>query len=504
MESEDVHKLAGLDAGFLYSETSCAPQHIASVQVLELPPDTRIDDFIAAFKRLLVARVHLVPYFTNKLQFVPLNLDHPVWVRDEAFDIDRHVHRIEVPHPGGRKEFEETIAAIHAQPLDRTRPLWEIWVLTDLEGGRIAYYNRVHHACLDGVSGQNAIQAIMDVTPESREVEGPPAGFARRPASHGLADLLIGAIENFARFQIRQASRMLDHAEAAQRVWQRAVDPSKGLGAVAEPAPRTRFNRAIHGARRYATGELPLPEIRAIGRATGTTLNDVFLAICSGALRRYLERTGELPDKSMTAGCPVSLRQRGDQSANNQVTMMFVSLASDEADPVKRLLKIGRSAIQAKSFVAAVGASYDADPAVPGLPGLFGAGATLFEAGGLADSPLLGVPCNLVVSNVPGPREQLYSLGARVLTHYPVSIAAHGQGANITVQSYLDQLFFGITACATALPDADRLRDDMLAAYAEMKERILKAPTALVRRGKPEAATSAPVGAPAPWASEAA
>jgi diacylglycerol O-acyltransferase / wax synthase len=482
-----VQKLAGLDAAFLYSETSKTPQHIASVQVLEVPPDTRVDDFVAAFKRLLVARAHLVPYFTNKLQAVPLNLDHPVWVRDDGFDIDNHVHQIEVPNPGGRREFEATIAQIHAQPLDRTRPLWEIWVLSGLEGGRIAYYNRVHHACLDGVSGQNAIQAIMDVTPEPRPVETAPADFVQRPTSHSLFDLLVGAVENLALFQIRQASRALDHAETVQRLWQRAVDPSKGLGAVMTAAPRTRFNGSVQATRSYATGELPLAEIKAIGRATGTTINDVFLSICSGALRRYLERTGELPETSMTAGCPVSLRQPGDRSTNNQVTMMMVSLASDEADPVKRLLKIGRSAFQAKGFVAAISGSYDANPSLPGLPGLLGAGAAWLESSGLVDGPLLRLPCNLVVSNVPGPREQLYSLGAKVLTHYPVSIAAHGQGANITVQSYLDQLFFGITACAKALPDADRLRDDMMAAYAELKERVLKAPTALVPRGKAEA-----------------
>jgi diacylglycerol O-acyltransferase / wax synthase len=477
-----VHKLAGLDAGFLYNETPRAPQHIASVQVLELPPGTPVAAFIGDFKRQLAERAHLVPYFTNKLQFVPLQLDHPVWVRAEHFDIDDHVRHVEVPQPGSRKEFEAVIAALHAQPLDRSKPLWEIWVLSGLEGGRIAYYHRVHHACLDGVSGQNAIAAIMDVTPEPRVIEPPASGFARRPTVHSAIDMLIGACENMAKFQIRQASRALDHAETLQRLWQRIIDPTKGLGAVAEQAPGTRFNRAVHRARTYATGELSLADVKAIGKATSTTINDVFLAVCSGALRRYLGRRGELPEKSLKAGCPVSLRQRGDDSANNQVTMMMVSFATDEADPVKRLLKIGRSSRQAKGFVAAIAGSYDADLALPGLPGLAGAGAGLMESAELADRPLSGVPCNVVVSNVPGPRQQLYSLGARVLTHYPVSIPAHGQAVNITVQSYMDQLFFGVTACAKALPDADALRDDMLAAYAELKERIIKAPTMLARR----------------------
>ncbi|MFU8815920.1 MAG: WS/DGAT/MGAT family O-acyltransferase [Pseudomonadales bacterium] len=477
-----MQKLAGLDAGFLYNETQRAPQHIASVQVLELPPGAEVFGFIADLKKLLLVRSHLVPYFTNKLQYVPLQLDHPVWVRDEAFDIEHHVRHVEVPQPGGRSEFEATIAKLHEQPLDRSRPLWEIWVLSGLEGGRVAYYHRVHHACLDGVSGQLAIQAIMDVTPEPRAVEPPPPAFARRPKAHSTFDLIVGAMENIAKFQIRQASRLLQHADTAARLWQRSVDPSKGLGAVADEAPRTRLNRPVHNARSYATGELPLGDVKLIGKATGTTINDVFLAICSGALRRYFSRSDELPAKSLIAGCPVSLRQPGDEAGNNQVTMMLVSLASNEADPVKRLLQIGHSSVQAKGFVADVAGSYDTDLALPGLPGLLSAAAGMLESGNLTESALPRLPCNVVVSNVPGPREQLYSLGAKVLTHYPVSIPAHTQGANITVQSYQGQLFFAITACARALPDAAVLRDDMLAAFAELKERVLKTPATLVPR----------------------
>jgi WS/DGAT/MGAT family acyltransferase len=475
-----VNKLAGLDAGFLYSETDRAPQHIASIQVLELPDGVSASQFIADFKQLVSSRLHLVPYFTNRLQFVPFQLDHPVWVRDDAFDIDNHVLHAEVASPGGRREFEAKIAELHARPLNRERPLWEIWVLTGLEGGRIAYYNRVHHACLDGVSGQAAVQAVMDPTPEPRMMEPPPREFHTRPTRRSAMDMLIGAMENLTRFQIRQATRLLDHAETAQRLWQQSLDPSKGLGAAADEAPRTRFNRPVERRRSYATGELPLAETKAIGKATGATLNDVFLAVCSGALQRYLARRGELPKASLIAGCPVSLRQPGDESSNNQVTMMLVSLASDQPDPVKRLLAIARSSVQAKGVVAATAGSYDADVALPGLPGVLAAGARLLDASGIADAALPRLPCNLVISNVPGPREQLYSLGAKMLTHYPVSIPAHTQGANITVQSYLDQLFFGITACARALPDPDVLRDDLLEAFRELKDRVLKAPATLV------------------------
>jgi WS/DGAT/MGAT family acyltransferase len=313
---------------------------------------------------------------------------------------------------------------------------------------------------------------VLDATPEADPVAAPPAEFANRPAAHSFATLLMGAFENAARYQWRQASRVLDHVDTGMRLVQRALDPSKGFGAAAELAPVTRFNRAVSRERSFATGELPLAEVKAIGKVTGTTLNDVFLAICSGGLRRYLGRLGELPSRSLVAGCPVSLRRPDDKSLNNQVTMMQVSFATDEEDPAKRLLKIAASSARAKGLVADIAASYDADVALPGLPAMLSATARLAERSGIANNAS-AAPFNMVVSNVPGPRDALYSLGGRVLTHYPVSIPAHGQAVNVTVQSYAGNLFFGVTGCARALPDAERFRDDLLAAYAELVAAVL-------------------------------
>jgi diacylglycerol O-acyltransferase / wax synthase len=470
-----MHQLAGLDAGFLYNETTRAPQHIASVQILELPDGMTPEAFFEGFKALLLERVHLVPYFTNRLQWTPLDLDHPVWVRDGAFDIGRHVGMTPVAAPGGRHEFERAIAALHQRPLDLRRPLWEIRVLTGLDGGRVAFYNRVHHACLDGVSGQLALQAILDENPAPRRVDPPAASFARRPQRLAPWALLLRAAEHCVSYQIRQSTRVLDHVDTARRLLQRGVAPHQGLGAVTETPPATRFNRMVHAQRSWATAELPLAELKRIGKATGTTMNDVFMAVCGGALRRYFERRGELPRLPMIGGCPVSLRRAGDVAVNNQVTMMLVNLATTEADPVRRLFKVARSARQAKGSVADIAGSYDSDVALPGLPGLLRAGARAFEAGSLADFLPVRPPCNVVISNVPGPRRPLFCLGARVLTHYPVSIPAHTVGVNITVQSYLDQLFVGITGCARALPDPERLRDDLVASFQELRLSLLDA-----------------------------
>lgn len=464
-----MYKLGALDAGFLYNETDRSPQHIASVQILELPEGMTEDQYFEDVKALMRDRIHLVPYFTNKLRFVPFNLDHPVWVKDRAFSIDNHVHRLEVAAPGDRAAMEAAIASLHEQRLDRDRPLWDLWILTGLEGGRVAIYNRCHHACLDGMAGQAMIATLMDVTAEPREVEPAPAGFFTRNDDQNFAQLLAGAAESFAKFQAKQPLAAFKAMETSARLFRRTFDPSKSLGAVRTPAPSTRFNRAIENKRSYVTGELPLESVKNIAKVTHTKVNDVFLAVVGGGLRRYFERTGELPKASMIAGCPVSLRKPGDTNPNNQVTMMMVSMGTDEADAGERLQTVAQSARAAKGFTQDVAGSYDAEISLPGLPAAMSAGVRMLETTRAANLPGIRPPCNVVVSNVPGPNMPLFMAGARVLTHYPVSIPAHGQGVNVTVQSYNGDLYFALTACAKALPDADALRDDMLTEFEALK-----------------------------------
>ena len=465
-----MYKLGALDAGFLYNETARSPQHIASVQFLELPEDVSEDEFVANLKSLLMERIHLVPYLTNKLQFVPLSLDHPVWVHDCEFDIENHVHVLELSQPGGKRELEAAIASLHEIRLDRSKPLWDLWVLTGLDGGRIAYYNRAHHSCLDGVAGQAALETTMDLDPTPRSVDPAPDGFFTRSDRQTPAQLIVGAVENFAKYQAKQPLAAFNSLETAARLFQRAFDPSKGLGAVTQRAPATRFNRAVEQKRAYAVGELWLEAVKTIARVTETKVNDVFLAACAGGLRRYLDRCGELPKDPLIAGCPVSLRQPGDTNPDNQVTMMMVSLASDETDPADRLQTIARSARTAKGFIQDIAQSFDADVAMPGLPAALSAGMRLAEFTRLVNLPRTRMPCNVVISNVPGPQQILYSCGARVTAHYPVSIPAHGQGVNITVHSYHGMLYFGVTACAQALPDPHVLRDDILVAFEELRD----------------------------------
>ena len=465
-----MEKLGAVDAAFLYSETDCMLNHIASIQKLRLPDGTDIPTFIGEFKALLMTRLHLIPYLTRKLQEVPVQLDHPFWVRDAGFNIHHHVTAVALPAPGTFAQFEAKIAELHAEPMDRNRPLWAIKVITGFEDGTIAYYNQVHHACLDGISGQTAITSMMDTTPVPRQ-EAVPDAFFDQPASVNLGETLLRSFENLLKYQLDLATRSLGTAESIIRVAQRAADPSKQFGALGEIAPRTPFNRAISRQRTYAAGEYSLNDIKAIGKNLDCKINDVFMSLVAGGLRRYLLRQDALPVTSLIAGCPVSLRQPGDTRLGNQVTMMKVNLATEYADPRIRLLAIRDSAKVAKEVTADMAAGFDAEVALPGLPAALRATSQLLEASRAGD--VAPVAVNLVISNVPGPKETLYSNGAKVLTHYPVSIPAHGAGVNITVQSYVDGLYFAITGCAEALPDADCLRDDMLAAFVELKELVI-------------------------------
>ena len=471
-----MYKLSATDAGFLYAETPLSPMHVASVQVLSLPEGVTEDEFIASLKPFIATRSHLVPYLTNRLQATPFDLDHPLWVRDPDFDIDRHISRVDVPAPGGQAELEQTVAELHAKPMDRSRPMWEIVVLCGLANGdglenrRVAYYNRAHHACLDGMAGQAATMTLMDTEPEPRAIPTPPAEFTEQPTHYDSLSLMLDAWRNFTTMQVDQFTRWPERLTAGARLWQRTLDPSKAQGIPQAPAPKTAFNRPVGTARSYAVGEFAVADIKAVGRELDATLNDVFLAVCGGGLRRYLEAKGQLPGAPLIAGCPVSLRQPGDTSLNNQVTMMQVALGTDIAEAKARVAAVAASARAAKAATAEAAPLLTGEASLPGLPAALRSMALWAERTGAANGPQ---PINVVISNVPGPRQTLYSNGARMLTHYPVSIPAHGTGVNLTVQSYDGVLYLGITACAKALPNAGRLRDAILAEFIELKAAVL-------------------------------
>jgi WS/DGAT/MGAT family acyltransferase len=474
-----MEKLGALDANFLYTETESVLNHIASIQRLRLKAGTDIDTFISEIKQLLMTRLHQIPYLTRKLVEVPGQLDHPFWERDTTFDIDSHVHQIQLPKPGTFVQFEQAVAELHGIPMDRSKPLWAIIVITGFQDGTIAYYNQVHHACLDGISGQTAIMNMMDTTAVPR-TEALPDNFFDPDPEAGLTDMLLQSFENLIKFQLEATNRSLDSAECALRMTQRAADPALKFGAFAEVAPRTHFNRAISQTRTYAAGEYSLTDIKKIGKLLNCKVNDVFMNIVAGGFRHYLMRQDALPLAGLIAACPVSLRQPGDTKEGNQVTLMRVNLATEFADPRIRQMAIRDSANIAKQVTADLVGGLDLEISLPGLPAAIRAASHALEASKAAD--IMPPPYNVLISNIPGPQEVLYSNGAKMLTHYPVSIPVHGAGINITVQSYVDKLYFSITACAAALPNAQLLRDDMHRAFSELRDLVMPSNIAPLKR----------------------
>jgi len=451
-------RLKGLDATFLYVETERMPMHIGSVQILEIPAERR-ETFLAEFKQLVRSRSHLLPYLTRRLVNAPLQIDHPSWVSCEP-DYDAHIEHVALPPPGDMSQLEFAVAQLHGRPLDRTRPLWKTYYIDGLRNGRAAYFNVVHHACLDGLAGQAAVDVLTDAT----EAVAVPA--KREPAQQPEATPPEGWFDSGA-VSIARAARGLD---AFIRLGRRVLAPADSTTGLLAPA--TPLNRAISAARAYAVLRISMDDVKAIGKVHGCSINDVFLTICGGALRCYLLRKDGLPSASLLAGVPVSLRRAGDRTLDNQVTMMRVALATQIEDPIARLRAVHAACVDAKAIAQDLAEILPANPPMAAAPWLGRGAARLWELSGAAD--YLPPPVNLVISNVPGPGAVRYSNGARMLTHFPVSVPAHGSAVNITAQSYAGHFDIGVTACAKSMPDVTQLRDDLLRAYIDLRVLVLK------------------------------
>ncbi len=460
-----MEKLSLLDASFLYAETDNTPMHVAGLQHFELPAGVGADEFFASLKAFVAARVHLIPFMMRRLRPAPLGMDHPVWVLDTTFDIDYHVRHLTLPAPGTTAVLEETVAMLHAEPLDRARPLWQWWLIDGLESGHVAWYTKYHHACLDGMAGQAIFELFF-----SRSEEPPAVPFGPDDADEddpGAWDLLRDTARRFTTNPVRLARMLPDIARTSQDLAARALRSVGGMGAIMPRVPRTRFNVAIGSERVVSFGSLPLAPLRAVAGSYECTVNDAFMAVCAGALRSYLAELGELPARSLVAGTPVSLRKPGDDSMHNQVSMLMCELATDREDPIERMQVIRESVDDGIEVVRQLDNVKLGDITIIGLPIAFQGMATL--ANRLRLGSIIRLPMNVVISNIPGPRHTVYLDGARMLTHYPVSIPSHGNALNITVQSYDGRMDFGLVGCRRTVPDIHVLRDHVLDAWTELQ-----------------------------------
>ena len=462
---QHLQRLSGLDASFLYLETSTQPLHVCSV--LELDASTIPGGYtFARLREELALRISAIPTFREKLANSFLNLDHPVWVEDEEFDLVRHVHRIGLPAPGGRVELAEVCGHLASLPLDRRHPLWEMWAIEGLDGtdprkgGRLAVMTKIHHAAVDGVTGANLMSQLCSIEPD------PPAP-APVDASRGTNPLriAIGGLGRFATRPISLATSVLP--TTINTVVDTVKRVTGGGSAMAAPfaAPPTPFNASINAHRNVAFAQLDLADVKTVKNRFGVKVNDVVMALVSGVLRNYLLDRGELPDSTLVAMVPVSVHDRSDRPGRNQVSGMFASLETEIADPAERLRAIARGSSAAKEHSSAIAATLLQDWSQFAGPAVFGIAMRVYARSRLTESRPVH---NLVVSNVPGPQEPLYFLGAQVEAMYPLGPIFHGSGLNITVMSLAGQLNVGLISCPELLPDLWDMADGFDAGMKEL------------------------------------
>ncbi|HQR47905.1 MAG TPA: wax ester/triacylglycerol synthase family O-acyltransferase [Steroidobacteraceae bacterium] len=464
--------LSGLDGMFLHLETPETPMHVGSLIVLQLPKGYR-GDFLADVKRLYARRAALAPVLKRTLRELPLQLANPAWVQADTLDLDYHFRRVVLPKPGTQAQLEACVGHLHSVPLDRAHPLWSVTIIEGLPGRKVGYYTNIHHAVIDGQSGVELAKVVFDQTPRPRRM---PRMLA--DAAHGEHPWPGAAVAGALRHDAAQLAKLVQHLPEITRTIAAMRRAASRVG-TEEPArterrfaPRTTFNAAIRAARGFAGVSIPLGEVHRIAAAHRATVNDVVLAICAGALRRYLGRHGGVPLDSLIAAVPISLREAGNVEYTTLATMARVSLATDVADPVRRLHAIRDAASAAKAATGRARSILPTDFPTLGLPWLLHGLATLYGAAHLADvvPPLF----NLVISNVRGPPMPLYIAGARVVRYWPLSIVAQGLGINITVESYAGSLEFGVTTAASAVRNPRALGAALLAAHRQLLARTIR------------------------------
>lgn len=481
-----MQQLTGLDTGFLTMETARQFGHVGGLYVFG--PGADYDATRAQIER----RLPLLPPYRRQLVEVIFGLDNPYWIESPDFDLDFHLRHMAVPPPGNREQLADMVARLAARPMDRSRPLWEWYVIEGLESGDIAHYAKTHHATIDGASGTELMTVLLDDTPEGRQIDPPAEPWKpdRVPSDLELLRLTMMSYlrrpGRMARAQVRLVRELADRSGSDQlrsvvRLMTRPLGPFGEMIRRGPPrragddppelpmgaAPRTPWNATITAHRRWAYITLPLGDVKRVKNHHAVTVNDVVLALCAGALRRYLEAHRALPTDPLTAMCPVSIRTGAESDKySNRVSGILVSLATNVDDPVQRLTEIQRSTVAAKQQFTAIPADALQDFSQFAPPAVMARASRMLSRARIADR--INSPVNVTISNVPGPRHPLYMAGAQLRHMYPVSMVTDGLGLNITVCSYMDNMDFGLLSCRELVPDLWTMNDHLRGALDEL------------------------------------
>lgn len=452
IQDENLQSISGLDATFLYGETSTSPMHVGSVSIID--GSLKFE----SFREMIISKIHLIPSLRKRLMFVPFSVDYPYWVDDPNFNIDMHLHHIALPKPGSWKELRAVSSKIFSEHLDRSRPLWSFTFVEGLDNlsqvpsGSVAIISKIHHVAIDGMAGAGMLSLMYDISPKPKDLQEPKP-FRPRALPNGLSLIAKSAFE-FAKSPLRLpriiAGTVSATAKAGFLTRVQNLDPPT----VPFTAPPTPFNGIISAERKWNTASLDLERIKALKTIMQTTLNDVILAICSGALRRYLLEKGKLPSKPLVAMCPISTRENtGKKSMGNEVSAMLVQLATNVEDPVERLETIYQNTLKGKSYQGAIGAKSLSNLAEVVPFGVANQAAKLYSRYKVAKyhNPVF----NLVITNVPGPQMPLYVQGHKLLNVMGTAPILDGMGLMIAVFSYNGLVTISPTSDVKSMPDLD-------------------------------------------------
>jgi len=444
-----MRPLSPLDAGFLSVESREMPMHVGSLLLFRPPPEAEPGYLRDLYADFVAPREYRAP-FNQKLTHPLARVGMPHWGEDDAFDIEYHMRHSALPSPGRYRELFVLVSRLHGTLLDRSRALWEIYLIEGLKSGQFALYAKFHHGLIDGIAGMRLLQSSLSKDPEARHVPYAWTKAAERQRTREVSPKLT--LEAIGEMLQSQLGVIPGVGRAMVKALASLQRPADSRMAFPFEAPRSVLNPRITGARRFVAQSYALDRINRTRAPFGATVNDIVLAMCASALRRYLaELGGGVPPKPLTAMAPVSVRPRDGEEFGNAVSAVLVNLGTHIEDPVKRLETIQRSINDARSVIKELSLSevmlYTILVAGPVMaPALLGLGAVL-------------PPTNVVISNVPGPQETLYLNGAKLEGMYPASIVFHGMAVNITVTSYAGSLDFGIVACRKSVPRVQRIID---------------------------------------------